>query len=40
MTLEIEKSNWLIQSTKLTEVGEEVDIFLEPNDIHVMGKKQ
>ncbi|AWG42996.1 spermidine/putrescine ABC transporter ATP-binding protein [Candidatus Borreliella tachyglossi] len=40
MTLAINKSNWLVQSTKLTKVGEEVDIFLEPDDIHVMRKEQ
>ncbi|AHH10830.1 Spermidine/putrescine transport ATP-binding protein potA [Borrelia coriaceae ATCC 43381] len=40
MTLEIQKSNWLVQSTKLTKVGEEVDISLGPDDIHVMCKEQ
>ncbi|AHH03635.1 Spermidine/putrescine transport ATP-binding protein potA [Borrelia nietonii YOR] len=40
MTLEIQKSNWLVQSTKLTNVGEEVDISLGPDDIHVMCKEQ
>ncbi|ACH93574.1 MULTISPECIES: ABC transporter ATP-binding protein [Borrelia] len=39
MTLEIQKSNWLVQSTKLTKVGEEVDISLGPDDIHVMCKE-
>ncbi|WP_024653406.1 ABC transporter ATP-binding protein [Borrelia persica] len=39
MTLEIQKANWLIQSTKLTKVGEEVDIALGPDDIHVMCKE-
>ncbi|AHH06705.1 Spermidine/putrescine transport ATP-binding protein potA [Borrelia crocidurae DOU] len=39
MTLEIQKSNWLVQSTKLTKVGEEVDISLGPDDIHVMYKE-
>ncbi len=39
MTLEIQKTNWIVQSTRLTKVGEEVDIFLEPDDIHVMHKE-
>ncbi|WP_434756951.1 ABC transporter ATP-binding protein [Borrelia puertoricensis] len=39
MTLEIQKSHWLVQSTKLTKVGEEVDISLGPDDIHVMCKE-
>ncbi|WP_024654901.1 ABC transporter ATP-binding protein [Borrelia hispanica] len=39
MTLEIQKSNWLVQSTKLTKIGEEVDISLGPDDIHVMCKE-
>ncbi|MBB6042627.1 ABC transporter ATP-binding protein [Borreliella yangtzensis] len=39
MTIEIQKTNWIVQSTRLTKVGEEVDIFLEPDDIHVMRKE-
>ncbi|WKC76340.1 ABC transporter ATP-binding protein [Borreliella valaisiana] len=39
MTIEIQKTNWIVQSTRLTKVGEEVDILLEPNDIHVMRKE-
>ncbi|BCR22052.1 ABC transporter ATP-binding protein [Borrelia sp. HM] len=39
MSIKIQQYNWLVQSTKLTKVGEEVDILLGPDDIHVMCKE-